>query len=88
MFRAICEFNELRVAKTARSATPARSICRPAFSGMMCINFLRPKMSTANEPTYFALFVKIFLSSAFVGRLMITPACGSISIGVLDRDVR
>ena len=38
MFRTICEFNKLRVAKTACSA--------------------------ANEPTCFALLVKIFLSSA------------------------
>ena len=64
MFRTICEFNKLRVAKTACSATPARSICRPAFSGMMCIISCDQKMSAANEPTCFALLVKIFLSSA------------------------
>jgi hypothetical protein len=61
VFCTACEFNNLRVAKMARLATPARSECRRAFSGMVRINFSRSKKSAQMRPTCFALLVKIFL---------------------------
>jgi hypothetical protein len=45
------DFNDLRVAKIARLATSARPIFRSMFSGIVWINFSRPKISAANQPT-------------------------------------
>src|SRR5260370_15791467 len=43
-----CNFKWLRVAETAHPTTIARLIGRSVFGGMVCINFLRGEISTAN----------------------------------------
>jgi hypothetical protein len=79
VFCITCEFNNLRVVKMARLATPARSGCRPVFSGMVCINFSRPKKSVANEANLFCVVGQdIFVSALFEGPMMM-PSRGSIS---------
>jgi hypothetical protein len=61
MFRTTCEFSDLHVAKIARSATLARSICRLVLSGMVRINFSRPKMSAANEANVLPCWSRYFV---------------------------
>jgi hypothetical protein len=69
VFYITCEFNNLRVVKMARLATPARLGCRPVFSGMVCINFSRPKKSVANEANLFCVVGQdIFVSALFDGQ--------------------
>src|SRR5262249_5487715 len=71
----------------ARSATFARSICRLVLSRMVLINFLRPKMSAANEANLFCPVGQDILSFGLSAEPTIMPTCASTLVIVLDLDL-
>jgi hypothetical protein len=88
MFRTTCEFNDLRVAKIARLATLARSICRPVFSGMVRINFSRlNKDVSSKETNLIRPGGQDVLSFALSAELMIIRPAHRSLVVVLDLDL-